>query len=172
MNTNITAINKQAAKYKLELVKGHGYFYWKSNDPEFGMTEKRLMALESTTVLVHTVSQLQKHQWLWELQDILKMIDAPFYPRAHSEDWYLSPGTRKSVIRKYDDEQKRAYAEANFRVKVEDIHVHYQPDDVIGCSIKTTYAGRQWSNTAVSCVEHAELLYAELGKWIEKHQKN
>jgi len=167
-NTTMISINKQAERYGLSLRKVGMSFHWKI------INIKKVKGYKLVPSRVHAskITDLQKHQWLWELQDILRRMNLDtFNPRAHSEDWYLSPGTRKAIIEKTDIIDRARYVNANFKCKVETYQAFERTEGDVGCVISTTNNGTQWSTCSATNVEHAQLIKKELDRWITLHSK-
>lgn len=68
---SIKQLNKIAAKDSLELIKGHGYFYWIATTDEM---HADLCMLQETSVYTCHFNQLSKDQWLEELDMIKEKI--------------------------------------------------------------------------------------------------
>ena len=65
-------INKEAAKYNLELVKGEGYFYWAATTDEANTV--LCMKADTTSVYVFKLNDLDFDRWMDELKSIVKIM--------------------------------------------------------------------------------------------------
>jgi len=68
----LNEVIKKEIDNRLDLVKGSGYFYLKSNDNDLGVY---LSKLSSTSIYVYRVNDLALDIWLSDIRDVLKSTD-------------------------------------------------------------------------------------------------
>lgn len=67
-------LNKKAAHYGLELVKGDGYFYWWGLNDEANYLLDEVNRDNDTSVYVNAFTHMDKNQWMQELKEITTLI--------------------------------------------------------------------------------------------------
>jgi hypothetical protein len=71
---SLADVNKMMKPHKLRVVRGRGYYYWVSDDPQIDL---KLAGMYSNNIGVYNATQLSMERWKEELKDVLDQINHP-----------------------------------------------------------------------------------------------